>query len=1312
MLRSLLMVSLVFLSLLARPVISGVEDDFNQRFCVGDHWNTTLESCLQMDLQTALHLASRSGTNDTQVRIAAGKYTLNGQRNSTDFHDVRNIAIVGSNLSYAKTTIDCGESNSSDGTGLGFFSSIDIRIENIVLKNCGKLWNRTSTHPDHFKVALYFLSCESISIHNVIIANSDGVGMVMYNVLGHNTITNTTFSSNGLKKPDSTVVGGGAVIEYSQCNQDASINSCSSNTLYENVSYTIQSCDFWHNTACAANLNDTHRNKLSRNSGSGRGGGLLISLTARVANITITISSSIFHHNSARLGGGLYYKANSIAKNVRLEVVNTSFTHNSHWPSGYCTIQSHGGAVDLHFFGELRNCPAQNSNSKVRFINCSFANNYANSGGAVSLVVFRGLKSKKMISRVVFSGCNFSHNMARVGSAFFATTWTDQSYGFMTTPRFCSCSFTANTIYSKDNAGMGMGTVYSDSVPLYFSGSTTFTQNNGTALVMSSTSVQFNENTSAIFNRNHGYNGGAIALLNRAWMKVGSHVALTFSYNSATHKGGAIYAASFGDQNVVASSFWKCFIRHKRYNLLPCDWNMTVRFDSNTANSKANSVYTTSLQSCSMPRAEWSTGKFNTPRVFCSWKGWNFANSSWHHEFTTSSARFIRTQNYSSESPIEMFPGLRQSLPFSVYDDLGNNITSDTTFRAYISKRKTAFLDSNYELITMHGIKVNGYLSNDTVTVEIETLAPRVIHMSIDLVLMPCPPGMEMDSTNTECVCIHGLPHIINCSYTERKSQINPYWCMDTEDNFTLVGKWTLFSEVHKFGYYDLPPKVSELQSVCHRMNRQGRLCSQCADGYGFAVFTTDYPCVKCNNESVTAWLFYATVEFVPVTIFFLVIVLLNININSGKTNTLVLLCQIASHPINIVTLQTTISLIMRSDSLSKLVQLIILVPYSMWNLDSLKLLIPHFCLFQKAKMIHILGLSYVTAIYPLLLVFLCYLLIELHGRNFRPVVLLWVPFRKCFGRFHRSFEIKTSVIEAFASFLILSYMKFAQVTAMLLIPNPLYHSNGTMYKQLVLLMDASVNYVSSEHAPYFAMALVVLVFILILPPLFLLLYPFHWFQQCLKHCHLWGPAVTTFADAFQWCYKDGSEGGLDCRFFASLYLFTRLLFVLLLVIFPEAYTLALVELVVTITFILMISFLQPYKRKIYNHLDCGVFALMSLLPSVTLCVLNHYFFYAHSAIINPVLRFGFLLILLLPVVYMAVIFSLAICKRIKRKVNCKRRSFLGYQPLNKARIGSSSSGRVYERSSQMESTGSDEDSLSDSLPYRLLHPNSSSATM
>ena len=89
---------------------------------------------------------------------------------------------------------------------------------------------------------------------------------------------------------------------------------------------------------------------------------------------------------------------------------------------------------------------------------------------------------------------------------------------------------------------------------------------------------------------------------------------------------------------------------------------------------------------------------------------------------------------------------------------------------------------------------------------------------------------------------------------------------MDTEDSVIVVGKWILSSEVHQFGYYDLPPKVSELQSVCHRMNRQGRLCSQCADGYGFAVFTMDYPCVKCKNESVTPWLFYATVEFVPVT--------------------------------------------------------------------------------------------------------------------------------------------------------------------------------------------------------------------------------------------------------------------------------------------------------------------------------------------------------------------------------------------------------------------------------------------------------------
>ena len=168
MLSGHLMVLLVIGPFLAHPVICWVGEEFHYRVCVGDYWNNTHEDCLQMDLQKALSFASH--TNHTLVLIAAGRYTLN----SMDFYNVRNIAIVGSNSSSAKSEIVCEESNSNYKAGLGFFNSFTIRIENVIFKNCGMLRNSTIPHPDkdysrfaQFHVSLYFGSCEDITIRNV-----------------------------------------------------------------------------------------------------------------------------------------------------------------------------------------------------------------------------------------------------------------------------------------------------------------------------------------------------------------------------------------------------------------------------------------------------------------------------------------------------------------------------------------------------------------------------------------------------------------------------------------------------------------------------------------------------------------------------------------------------------------------------------------------------------------------------------------------------------------------------------------------------------------------------------------------------------------------------------------------------------------------------------------------------------------------------------------------------------------------------------------------------------------------------------------
>ena len=69
------------------------------------------------------------------------------------------------------------------------------------------------------------------------------------------------------------------------------------------------------------------------------------------------------------------------------------------------------------------------------------------------------------------------------------------------------------------------------------------------------------------------------------------------------------------------------------------------------------------------------------------------------------------------------------------------------------------------------------------------------------------------------------------------------------------------------------------------------------------------------------------------------------------------------------------------------------------------------------------LALDYAIAIYPLLLVIIIYIVIELHARWYRVLIWLWRPFHRCCVRFMitRAMDIQSSIIKVFATFLLLS---------------------------------------------------------------------------------------------------------------------------------------------------------------------------------------------------------------------------------------------------------------------------------------------------
>ena len=181
----------------------------------------------------------------------------------------------------------------------------------------------------------------------------------------------------------------------------------------------------------------------------------------------------------------------------------------------------------------------------------------------------------------------------------------------------------------------------------------------------------------------------------------------------------------------------------------------------------------------------------------------------------------------------------------------------------------------------------------------------------------------------------------------------------------------------------------------------------------------------------------------------------------------------------------------------------------------------------------------------------LTYLVINLHSKGFRLLVFIWRPFGRISRAIDTNFSSKTSLIDAFVSFFLLTNVKFISISFSLLVPVKVFSLNAKSCQNdtLRLLYDATLPYFGSRHLPYAILAMSVLTVFVLLPTLLLILYPFRWFQRLLSFFPFRWYILHTFMDSFYGCYKDSTQPGTrDCRWFASLFFIVRILFYIIAV--------------------------------------------------------------------------------------------------------------------------------------------------------------------
>ena len=178
--------------------------------------------------------------------------------------------------------------------------------------------------------------------------------------------------------------------------------------------------------------------------------------------------------------------------------------------------------------------------------------------------------------------------------------------------------------------------------------------------------------------------------------------------------------------------------------------------------------------------------------------------------------------------------------------------------------------------------------------------------------------------------------------------------------------------------------------------------------------------------------------------------------------------------------------------------------------------------------------------------------------------------------------------------------MKFLSVSVDLLNPIILFGIHGKPLHTLYLYNDATIEYFGKEHTPYAIMALTVFLFVVILPLVLLVLYPCQCFQRCLTRCQLRTDTLHIFMNAFQGCYRDGTNGTRDCRWFAVVYLGARFILYILYAIVHGVFFWTLGITIYMMVVILLIA-VQPYSSSIYNKFDPIVIMFEILFAVVVL---------------------------------------------------------------------------------------------------------------
>ncbi len=454
-----------------------------------------------------------------------------------------------------------------------------------------------------------------------------------------------------------------------------------------------------------------------------------------------------------------------------------------------------------------------------------------------------------------------------------------------------------------------------------------------------------------------------------------------------------------------------------------------------------------------------------------------------------------------------------------------------------------------------------------------------------------CPPWMQV--LGSECVCRSDLPHVFSCDNQTPFLDVSN--CLSIDNNDTVSVGECAYNYPNVSGYVvELPSSLSdhELDTVfCYPLKRKGILCHQCIEGFGVAPLSLEYVCAECPDNTAGWWVLFLLLQFGPVTIFYLINLVWQVSFAGAPFRCFVFFSQI------VFWIMSTQSVIIARNNLSvvgKFSFYAVEFLNGIWSLNFVSVL-PPFCVSTSFTNINFVYLQYLVAVHPLFLIAFTLLLYKLHERNFKPVVILWKPFRRCFISTRELWDSKSSIVNVFANFCLFSLSNIIAIVYTSFNVSKVNNLCVAGEVELLLRVDPSSSY------PDPGLLFLSLLFSMITITVITLVgcYPLKFMQLCLKRCcrsqiFLY---LKAFFDDFTSCYKDGTEGSCNFQYLAVMYpvllILSRVIF--LLVSRVHRFLLSSMFTFILFSLAMFVAVVRPYKKVINNVIESLLIFLLAL---------------------------------------------------------------------------------------------------------------------